>query len=71
MFDMRGPVMRTPIPEEELGALTRGLYSSFLSPEFAWRTLKSIRSVDDLRFISKAGRAVLGHLKDFRTGKRS
>ena len=71
MFDMRGPVMRTPIPDDELRGLTRGLYSAFLSPRFAWRTLKGIRSVDDLRFVTKAGRAVLGHLRDFRIGKRS
>ena len=70
-YDMSGPVMRTPIPEEELKGFTRGLYTAFLSPRFAWRTLKGIRSVDDLRFLSKAGRAVLGHLRDFRIRKRS
>jgi anaerobic magnesium-protoporphyrin IX monomethyl ester cyclase len=64
-YDMRGPVLASPVPEKELGRLTQGLYRAFLSPRFLLRTVVSIRSIDDLRFVARAGKAVLGHLKDF------
>ena len=64
-YDMSGPVLATPIPEKEIGRLTRRLYRAFLSPRFMLRTATSIRSIGDLRFISRAAKAVLGHLKDF------
>ena len=65
LFDMSAPVLASPITDEEIRSLTQGLYRSFLSPRFMARTLVSIRSVDDVRFIARAGRAVLGHLRDF------
>lgn len=68
-YDMRGPVLKTPVPPETLGRLTQGLYSSFLTPRFIARTLFSIRSADDLKFVGKAAKAVLGHLRDFATGR--
>ncbi|MBN2167886.1 MAG: radical SAM protein [Actinobacteria bacterium] len=68
-YDMRGPVLKTEIPAEKLGQLTQGLYSSFLTPRFIARTLLSVRSFDDLRFIGKAARAVIGHLRDFTAGR--
>ncbi|MBU1672455.1 MAG: B12-binding domain-containing radical SAM protein [Actinobacteria bacterium] len=64
-YDMSSTVLAGPIPADELGRLTQGLYRSFLSPRFIARTLVSIRSLDDLRFVGRAAKAVLGHLKDF------
>ncbi len=64
-YDMRGPVMTTPVPEEQVKKLTRVLYTAFLTPRFIGRTVFSIRSADDFRFVMKAGKAVLGHLRDF------
>ncbi|MBN1288506.1 MAG: radical SAM protein [Actinobacteria bacterium] len=64
-YDMSGPVLETGIPAEKLGQLTQGLYSSFLTPRFIFRTMVSIRSADDLKFVAKAAKAVLGHLRDF------
>jgi len=65
LFDMSAPVLASPMTDEEIRSLTQGLYRSFLSPRFMVRTLFSVRSVDDVRFIARAGRAVLGHLRDF------
>ncbi len=65
LYDMRGPVMTSPIPDDELKGLTQGLYRAFLSPRFIARTIRDIRSLDDLRFVGRAGRAVAGHLRDF------
>ena len=64
-FDMSRPVLDSPISARELESLTRGLYRAFLSPRFLWRTVVSIRSKDDIRFLVRAGKAVLGHLRDF------
>lgn len=64
-YDMRAPVLEGPMTDEEVKKLTQGLYRAFLSPHFIGRTLVSIRSVDDLRFVGRAGKAVFGHLKDF------
>lgn len=65
-YDMREPVMKTPMPDDEIMAMTRGLYKSFLTPRFILRKVKSIRSWADVVFLWKAGLRVLGHLLDFR-----
>jgi len=64
-YDMRGPVLSTTIPDEKIKKLTQGLYTAFLSPRFIGRTILSIKTYEDLRFVLKAGKAVLGHLRDF------
>lgn len=69
-YDMSKPVLESPIPDDEIKGLTQGLYRAFLSPQFLLRTLVSVRSWDDLRFIARAGKAVLGHLRDFALGRR-
>ena len=71
LYDMSAPVMDCPIPDDELKSLTQGLYRAFLSPRFIARTLAGVRSLDDLKFLTRAGKAVAGHLRDFarRTGK--
>lgn len=64
-FDMRGPVMKIPFPQEELLEMTQSLYSAFLSPQFIFRKLISIRSIDDVKFFWMAGKKLVGHLLDF------
>jgi radical SAM superfamily enzyme YgiQ (UPF0313 family) len=65
-YDMREPVMKTAMPDEEIMAMTRGLYTSFLTPRFVIRKLLSIRGWSDVVFFWRAGLRVLGHLLDFR-----
>jgi anaerobic magnesium-protoporphyrin IX monomethyl ester cyclase len=64
-YDMSQPVMKTPMKDEEVMELSRGLYRSFLTPRFIIRKMITIRKVDDLKFLWRAGKAVLGHLADF------
>lgn len=64
-YDMRRPVMKCPMAEEEVLALTRGIYKSCITPSFIAKKLLSIRTLDDLRFMGKAAKFMLGHLKDF------
>ena len=64
-YDMRQPVMKTEMSDEEIMALTRGIYKSFLTPRFILRKILSIRSFDDLKFFWRAGLKLIGHLLDF------
>jgi anaerobic magnesium-protoporphyrin IX monomethyl ester cyclase len=64
-YDMSAPVLTSPLSDEEIKRLTQHLYRSFLSPRFITRTLISIRNMEDIKFVGRACRAVLGHLKDF------
>ena len=65
-YDMREPILKSPIPDEKILALTRDLYKSFLRPSFVYRKLKSIRTKDDFSYVVQRGsKYVLGHLKDF------
>jgi len=45
--------------------LTQELYSSFMSPQFIFRKIISIRSFDDIKFFYMAGTKLLAHLLDF------
>ncbi len=45
--------------------MTRGIYSSFVTPRFIWRQLVSVRSFEDVRYLVRGGLRVLGHLADF------
>lgn len=64
-FDQREMVMKSPLSNEEAKELVQGLYKSFLSPQFIFRKIMAIRSVNDIKFIFNAGLKVLAHLTDF------
>lgn len=64
-FDMRRTVMKIPFSQKKLLSLTRELYSSFFTPEYLFRKVKGIRSVEDIFFLISASGKLLGHLLDF------
>lgn len=64
-YDMREPIMKTKLKDEELMACARSLYASFASPQFIWRTLSSVRNFDDIKYISFQGLKFLSKLADF------
>jgi len=70
-FDMRGPVMKTPFPEERLLELTQELYSSFFTPRYLLRKTLSIRSFKDVKFMAYSAEKLLGHLFDFDKSTKS
>lgn len=69
-YDMREPVMKTPMKKEQVIALTRELYSVFFSPKYIARKIAGVRSLADLKFIAIGARKLFGHLKDFSGGSR-
>lgn len=64
-FDMREPVMKTPMAPAEVMALVQSLYRVSYHPEFLARKVLSVRDLDDIRFFVRAGKQVAGHLVDF------
>ncbi len=64
-FDMREPVMKTPMGNERLMKLVQGLYSVSFNPEFIIRKLLSIRDWQDVTYFWRAGKKVFGHIFDF------
>jgi hypothetical protein len=62
--------MKCPISEEEIKGLTQELYKVFLTPNYVFRRLISIRSFHDLIFIKRGIKAVIGHLTDFSDKER-
>ena len=68
-YDMRRPVMSSPMSDEDIRELTRELYKVFFTPRYVFRRLTSIRGANDMRFVWRGIKAVFGHLRDFSPGK--
>jgi radical SAM superfamily enzyme YgiQ (UPF0313 family) len=64
-YDMREPIMKTPMPDEQLMEAVQAVYKVAFDPEFIFRKLIAIRDADDLKFIYRGAKAVWGHLTDF------
>lgn len=64
-WDMRLPVMKTQMTDEQLLGMTRGIYKSFLTPRYMMRKVLSVRTKDDLKFLMRGAKLLTGHLKDF------
>lgn len=64
-YDMREAVMASAVSERDIKELTQRLYKSFASPQYIMRKVLSIRSMDDIRFLGRAGKKLFGHLTDF------
>jgi radical SAM superfamily enzyme YgiQ (UPF0313 family) len=64
-YDMKETVMTSMVSNENIKELTQMLYKSFASPQYIMRKVLSIRSMDDVRFLGRAGKKLIGHLIDF------
>ncbi len=65
-YDMKRSVWKSPVSSEDVMQFTQELYKAALSPRFILRKLASVRSLDDLAFLARAGRKVFAHIADFR-----
>ena len=65
---MREPVLRSPIPTDEIMGLVQSLYTSFLTPRYVGRKLMhAAKSRDHFRYyVVRGSRYVVGHMLDFR-----
>jgi radical SAM superfamily enzyme YgiQ (UPF0313 family) len=65
-YDMRRPVMKTPLGDERLKQAVQSVYKVAFNPEFLFRRIIGIRSWDDIKFFIRSAKQVWGHLTDFR-----
>ncbi len=65
-YDMKTPVMKSPMNDEALLKLVQGIYGVAFHPEFILRRLASIRGLSDLAYFKKNIKKVYGHLLDFK-----
>jgi radical SAM superfamily enzyme YgiQ (UPF0313 family) len=70
-FDMTEPVFKTPdMTPEEIVEMCQGIYKSFLTPRFVLRHIRNTRSWEDVSYLFRGAKAVLGHLMDFGKERR-
>jgi len=68
-FDMTETVFNLPdMTPEEANEMCAGVYKTFLKPKYVLRQLGRIRSPQDLDYVWRGARAVVGHLRDFLDG---
>lgn len=65
-YDMKCPVMKTPIEESRIPGLVQGMYKVSFHPEFILRKIFSLRDFDDLKYYLRAVKKVAGHIFDFK-----
>lgn len=67
-YDMSEPVLKTvDMKSEETVAICNKIYQIFISPRYIWTHLFKIRNWPDIKYHLRGVKAVLGHLRDFRT----
>ena len=62
---MKKPVMTSSLPDEDVEEMAKKIYGLFLSPKYVARRVMTIRSVEDLKFVMKGAKKVIGHIEDF------
>jgi len=70
-FDMTRPVFKFPDMEpKDVMKICDDIYKAFMTPKFMMRQVLSVRTPEDFSFLFKAGKAVLGHILDFKRDKK-
>jgi len=65
-YDMRRMVMKSELCEEDVKEITQKMYKLFMNPKYVMRKVANIRSYEDMAFIVRGAKKVVGHLKDFK-----
>jgi len=64
-YDMRMPIMKSPIPDEKLKELVRECYSTVLTPRNLIRKIWEIRNMGDIKYLGFRALKYLSKLGDF------
>ncbi len=64
-YDMRQPVMKSPISHLDQEKLIQDLFKGILTPKFIYRKISTIRNLDDIVFLSRYAIKYLKKLSDF------
>jgi len=68
-YDMRRPVMKSPISSQDQQLIIRSLFTGILSPQFLFRQIISIRSLNDILHLANYTIKYLQKIKDFPINK--
>jgi radical SAM superfamily enzyme YgiQ (UPF0313 family) len=64
-YDMKKPVLTSSLPDEDVEEMAKKIYGLFLAPKYVARRIVTLRSAEDLEFLLRGAKKVLGHIKDF------
>jgi anaerobic magnesium-protoporphyrin IX monomethyl ester cyclase len=64
-YDMREPIMKTAMKDDEVLEIVQDLYKVAFDPEFIIRKLVSVRNLADIKFLVRGAHNIFGHVKDF------
>ncbi|MFC1790402.1 B12-binding domain-containing radical SAM protein [Patescibacteria group bacterium] len=65
-YDMKEPIMKVPMSDQEIMGLVRGIYGSFWSAEFIFRKMKeALTDRDKFRYYLWMARKYFSKIKDF------
>lgn len=67
-YDMRESVLKVDGDAKEIADVCGKIYTIFLTPQYVFARLKSIKNWEDFKFNLRGVRAVVGHLRDFVLG---
>ncbi len=69
-YDMKRPVMDSPMDDATVMGLVQGIYRVAFSPEFIFNRIASVRSLSDLFYFQRSAKKIFGHLVDFKKNSR-
>ncbi len=65
-YDMTEPIFKTPdMSPQQIMQICDEIYKTFLTPKYVLRKITMIRSREDLQYILRGFKAVVGHIRDF------
>ena len=65
-YDMSQSILNSPLSSKQQKQLVSSIYKGILTPNFLLRKISSIRSFEDIKFLSKYTLTYLKKLKDFK-----
>jgi radical SAM superfamily enzyme YgiQ (UPF0313 family) len=65
-YDMKESVWRSSVSPEDVRRYVRTLYGAAFTPGFLLRKLRSVRDLEDLSHLLRAGRKLVSRMRDFR-----
>lgn len=70
-YDMKEPVMKTPMPDSEVMKFVQGIYSVAFNPEFIWRRITTAGTASDIKYFLRGAKKAVGHIFDFSGGQHA
>lgn len=64
-YDMSESVLKVDGDAKEVADVCSKIYTIFLTPQYIFARLKTIKSLEDIKFNLRGVKAVIGHMRDF------